>query len=90
MSVLCLECGVERLDGRRRCPCGAAAWLRLRLRLPALRLRCEWCKQLFNWEPVTVAAIRGGLGIPATCGDACKGRLASHKRALTVTRSLLL
>jgi hypothetical protein len=44
-------------------------------RLPVLNLRCEWCKQLFQWKPKNTHQVLNQYR--CTCGEKCKGRLAS-------------
>jgi hypothetical protein len=56
-------------DGRGRCRvCGE--------RRPkiVLRLRCEWCKELFDWEPRSVYALVP-TNIRRTCCKRCESAL---------------
>jgi hypothetical protein len=46
--------------------------------LPALRLRCEWCKKLFDWEGRQMTILREG--IPRTCGSTCHAKLQHWER----------
>ena len=44
----------------------------------ALRLRCEWCKELFDWNPRSVYALIPSK-IRRTCGLRCGGALHSYE-----------
>lgn len=71
MAAICSVCGSFRLDARKKCRCGA---IKHTFVLPALNLRCEWCKQLFVWTPKRIYQIEK---FRRTCSDRCAGRLTN-------------
>jgi hypothetical protein len=49
--------------------------------IPVLSLRCEWCKELFRWHPISPSRALDNL-MPRTCGNKCKGRLQGYENDL--------
>ena len=43
-----------------------------------LRLRCEWCKQLFTWTPRSVEMI-DRMRVRRACGTRCQAALSSYE-----------
>lgn len=62
---------IQYPDGMRCCVCGR------RKPLPVLHIRCEFCKELFDWHP-RIGNIRRG-GVKRTCSPRCEGRLNTWK-----------
>jgi hypothetical protein len=51
------------------------------IRQLVVNLRCEWCKELFAWEPRYHSDILRRL--PRTCTSRCGGRLREWERSLS-------
>jgi hypothetical protein len=49
--------------------------------IPVVTLRCEWCKELFQWNPINSQRAFDRL-MPRTCGNKCKGRLQGYENDL--------
>lgn len=47
---------------------------------PLLRLRCEWCKRLFEWKPVSADRV-ARAGLRRTCGRQCAALLKVWENA---------
>ena len=62
---------VQYPDAMRCCVCGR------RWPLPVLHIRCEFCKELFDWHP-RIGNIRRH-GVKRTCSPGCAGRLNTWK-----------
>ena len=48
------------------------------LDLPLLRLRCAWCRKLFDYQLKPARRVLDE-GLPRTCGAQCKAKVRSYE-----------